>query len=79
MAHQVEHALGPPVLTERQRQVARGVARGLTNDEIGAELGISPRTVKAHTDNLRRKLGVPTRRRIAPAFIALQGQRRPRR
>ncbi|TMK89709.1 MAG: helix-turn-helix domain-containing protein [Actinobacteria bacterium] len=35
MAHQVEHALGPPVLTERQRQVARGVARGLSQREIG--------------------------------------------
>src|ERR671923_213773 len=53
MARQVEHALSPPALTERQRQVASGVARGLTNDEIGAELGISPRTVKAHCDTLR--------------------------
>ena len=79
MARQVEHALSPPALTERQRQVASGVARGLTNDEIGAELGISPRTVKAHCDMLRRKLGVPSRRKIAPAFLALQGHRLPRR
>jgi DNA-binding CsgD family transcriptional regulator len=50
------------------------VARGLTNDEIGAELGISPRTVKAHCDTLRIKLGVPTRRRISPAYLALQGR-----
>jgi DNA-binding NarL/FixJ family response regulator len=79
MARQVEHGLRPPALTERQRQVASGVARGLTNDEIAAELGISPRTVKAHCDTLRSKLGVPTRRRIAPAFLALQGHRLPRR
>jgi DNA-binding NarL/FixJ family response regulator len=74
MAPEVQHALSPPALTERQRQVASGVARGLTNDEIAAELGISPRTVKAHCDTLRRKLGVPTRRRIAPAFLTLQGR-----
>jgi DNA-binding CsgD family transcriptional regulator len=79
MARQVEHALSPPALTERQRQVASRVARGLTNEEIAAELGISPRTVKAHCDTLRQKLGVPTRRRIAPAFLALQGQRPPQR
>jgi DNA-binding CsgD family transcriptional regulator len=79
MARQVEHALSPPALTERQRQVADGVARGLTNDEIAAELGIAPRTVKAHCDTLRIKLGVSRRRQIAPAFLALQGHRLPRR
>jgi DNA-binding CsgD family transcriptional regulator len=71
MAREVEHA---PVLTERQRQVARRVERGLTNEEIAAELGIAPRTVKAHCDLLRRKLGVSKRRLIAPAFRELEGR-----
>jgi DNA-binding NarL/FixJ family response regulator len=74
MAGEVEHAPVRPVLTERQRQVARGVERGLTNDEIATELGISPRTVKAHCDLLRHKLGVSKRRLIAPAFRKLEGR-----
>ena len=74
MPRQEAHAPNPSALTERQRQVARGVERGLTNDEIGAELGISPRTVKAHCDALRQKLGVAKRRLIAPAFRDLEGR-----
>jgi DNA-binding NarL/FixJ family response regulator len=74
MAIEVEHARTPPVLTERQRQVASALERGLSNEEIAAELGIAPRTVKAHCDNLRRKLGVRKRRLIVPACRALEGR-----
>jgi DNA-binding NarL/FixJ family response regulator len=74
MARQEAPKHNPVALTDRQRQVARGVERGLTNDEIGAELGISPRTVKAHCDTLRQKLGVAQRRLIAPAFRDLEGR-----
>ena len=72
MAIEVEHARTAPVLTERQRQVAHALERGLSNAEIAAELGISPRTVKAHCDSLRRKLVVRKRRLIAPAYRALE-------
>jgi DNA-binding NarL/FixJ family response regulator len=74
MASEVEHAHTRPVLTERQRQVARALERGLSNEEIAAELGIAPRTVKAHCDSLRRTLGVPKRRQIVPAFRHLEGR-----
>ena len=74
MAAQVEHARTRPALTERQRQVARALERGLSTEEIAAELGIAPRTVKAHCDSLRRKLGVPKRRLIVPAFRHLEGR-----
>jgi DNA-binding NarL/FixJ family response regulator len=74
MAIQVEHARTRPVLSERQRQVARGLERGLSSEEIAAELGIAPRTVKAHCDSLRRTLDVPKRRLIVPAFRALEGR-----
>ena len=74
MARQGAPTPNPAALTDRQRQVARGVERGLTNNEIGAELGISPRTVKAHCDALRQKLGVAKRRLIAPAFRELEGR-----
>jgi DNA-binding NarL/FixJ family response regulator len=52
----------PPidVLTARERDVLEGIARGLTNKEIAAELGISHRTVETHRESLMRKLGIRT-------------------
>jgi DNA-binding NarL/FixJ family response regulator len=47
-------------LTGRERQVLLGIAQGHTNREIGAQLGISARTVESHRENLMRKLGVRT-------------------
>ena len=44
-----------------------------SNEEVGLELGISPRTAKAHSDILRRKLGVPRRRQIPIAYRSLTG------
>jgi len=64
----------PIGLTERQRQVVALIAAGCSNDEVGARLGISPRTAKAHCDVLRQKLGVPRRRQIPAAFRALTGE-----
>lgn len=45
-------------LSEREREVLRLIARGLTNKEIGRELGLSPRTVENHRAHLFDKLGV---------------------
>jgi ATP/maltotriose-dependent transcriptional regulator MalT len=61
------------LITQRQRQVIQLIAAGLSNDELGHELGISPRTVKAHCDVLRQKLGVPRRRQIPLAYRLLTG------
>lgn len=49
-----------PALSPREREVLIRVARGLTNKETAAELGISTRTVEAHRDSLSRKLGIRT-------------------
>ena len=43
-------------LTRREREVLIRVARGRTNKEIAAALGISPRTVETHRDGIARKL-----------------------
>jgi DNA-binding NarL/FixJ family response regulator len=51
-----ESTLPPSELTNRERQVLAGIARGLLNKEIAAELGISVRTVESHRDSLTRKL-----------------------
>jgi ATP/maltotriose-dependent transcriptional regulator MalT len=60
-------------ITERQREVVVLIAAGCSNDEVGERLGISPRTVKAHCDVLRQKLGVARRRQIPVAYLTLTG------
>lgn len=47
-----------PALTAREQEVLALVAAGLSNDQIGARLTISPRTAKKHRENIRLKLGV---------------------
>lgn len=47
-----------PALTTREREVLALVAAGLSNEQIGARLAISPRTAKKHRENIRLKLGV---------------------
>jgi DNA-binding CsgD family transcriptional regulator len=48
-------------LTARQTEVLRLVAAGYSNQRIAESLGISPRTVKAHLENVRLRLGVHSR------------------
>jgi len=45
-------------LTEREREVLRRIAEGLSTKEIAARLEISARTVETHRANLMRKLGL---------------------
>lgn len=56
-------------LTNRQLEIARLIAEGLTYDEMGERLGISPRTVKAHTDVIRLKLGGLGKKRDIPRVL----------
>ena len=63
----------PSLITARQRQVIELIAQGLSNEELSVELGISPRTAKAHCDVLRQKLGVPRRRQIPLAYRVWTG------
>jgi DNA-binding CsgD family transcriptional regulator len=60
--------------TERQLQVVELIAAGCSNEEIGKRLGLSPRTAKAHSDALRRKLGVAKKRQIPAAYRLVTGQ-----
>jgi non-specific serine/threonine protein kinase len=48
-------------ITPREYQVLALLDEGLTNNEIAARLGVSPRTVQAHTQALLRKLDVGSR------------------
>lgn len=51
-------------LTEREREILVLVARGLTNDDIGADLFISPATVKTHLARIMAKLGAHDRAQL---------------
>jgi DNA-binding NarL/FixJ family response regulator len=58
------------VLTEREREVVRLVATGLSNEEIARELVISPLTAKTHITRAIAKLGV--RDRVQLVIIAFE-------
>jgi two-component system, NarL family, response regulator YdfI len=57
-------------LTEREREILQGVARGERSKEIAARLGISIRTVGAHLASIHTKLGVDSR--ASAVAIALE-------
>lgn len=48
-------------LTQRQRDVLTGMARGLSNKRIAQELGLAEKTVKAHITVVLRVLGASNR------------------
>ncbi|CAM3801102.1 AAA family ATPase [Smaragdicoccus niigatensis] len=54
----------PGGLTNRQLDVARLIARGLSNNEIAARLYISPKTADHHVSAILMKLGLASRRAI---------------
>lgn len=66
-------------LTAREREVVAGLIRGLTNKQIGLELGISHRTVEIHRARSMRKLGTPTLAALLAAVLPQRAriERRP--
>jgi DNA-binding NarL/FixJ family response regulator len=61
-----------PALSEREAEVARLVAKGLTNRQIAERLVISERTAENHVQHILGKLGFATRSQIA-AWSARSG------
>jgi DNA-binding NarL/FixJ family response regulator len=51
-------------LTPRQQQVLQGLRFGMTNKDIAAQLAVSERTVKAHVQELMRRLGASNRTQV---------------
>ncbi len=68
----------PPSLTARQHQVALGVERGLGNEQIAQELGISVKTVEKHLTEIHRRWAVRTRTGVARLVRALPTTRAQR-
>ncbi|HSZ40378.1 MAG TPA: AAA family ATPase [Trebonia sp.] len=52
-------------LTDRECEVLRLLARGMSNREIGAELFITPKTASVHVSNILAKLGAASRTEAA--------------
>ncbi|WP_373378870.1 response regulator [Cupriavidus nantongensis] len=68
-------AAGPlDALTPRERDILRGIGRGLANKEIAAQLGVSVRTVETHRLNLKRKLGIEGRAGLVKYAVETLGE-----
>jgi HD-GYP domain-containing protein (c-di-GMP phosphodiesterase class II) len=60
----------PAGLTEREVEVLRSMAAGLTNRQVGERLSISSRTAEHHVQHVYAKIGVSTR--AAAALFAME-------
>ena len=65
-----------PAITDRETDVLRLVAKGMTAKQIGARLGLSHRTVETHVQNTLRKLQLHNRSQLVRYAIE-QGLDRP--
>jgi DNA-binding NarL/FixJ family response regulator len=75
----VRPELSPPemdLLTDREREVVALVAQGLTNDEIAAELVVSPATARTHVSRAMIKLHARDRAQLV-VFAYQSGLVRP--
>ena len=61
VAERVSKGMTLASLTLRERQVLQALFQGLTNKQIGAELGVTERTAGFHVSGLLAKLGAKTR------------------
>ena len=64
LADQPEPGGAAPALTERETEVLRLVAKGLTARQIGERLRLSHRTVESHVQNTLRKLQLHNRAQL---------------
>jgi len=57
-------------LTPREQEITRGVSRGLSNQEIAADLFLSPHTVRDHLKAIFAKVGVASRGELVAKLFA---------
>jgi DNA-binding NarL/FixJ family response regulator len=62
------------LLTQREHELALYVGNGLNNKKIAVKLGITERTVKAHLNNIFKKLGITSRVQLA---LAIEQEKTP--
>lgn len=59
-------------LSEREQEVLKLVAAGMTDNAIGEELFISPSTVRSHLDRIKEKTGLRRRAELTRLAIELR-------
>lgn len=64
-SHEATTGVPTEPLTEREIEVLRSLARGLTNEQIGKRLQISEATVRTHVSHVLAKLGMANRTQAA--------------
>jgi len=65
------HELARLGLTAREAEICRSVARGQSNTEIAATLGVSPRTVEKILEAIFSKLKINSRMMLAPKIAEM--------
>jgi DNA-binding NarL/FixJ family response regulator len=65
LVRKIRAPASPETLTERETDVLRAVARGLSNKEIAELLSVTEKTIKTHVSNILSKLELPSRTRAA--------------
>jgi DNA-binding NarL/FixJ family response regulator len=68
LAFQARHlatARTPAPISERELEVVRLVARGLSNEEVAAHLGLSRKTVEAYLSSIYERIGFASRTELA--------------
>jgi DNA-binding CsgD family transcriptional regulator len=63
------HQFGKPVLSAREREVARMILQGHSSESIGLHLGISVTTVKTHRKHAYAKLNISTQSELLSLFL----------
>jgi DNA-binding CsgD family transcriptional regulator len=63
--------VAPAGMSKREIEAARLVARGFSDDEIAAELGISPSTAHKHVEAGRKRLNAKSRAHMAALSVSL--------
>jgi DNA-binding NarL/FixJ family response regulator len=65
LVREVRTPENPETLTDRENDVLKLIAGGMSNKEIARELGIGEKTVKTHVSNILGKMGVLSRTQAA--------------
>jgi DNA-binding NarL/FixJ family response regulator len=60
-------------LTKRERQIVTEIAMGSDTNQIGADLHISPETVRTHVRNAMSKLNARTRAQLVALVMSTDG------
>ena len=60
-----------PGLTPREREILQLVASGLSAKQVAQEIGIAPRTVERHIENLRHKMRARNKTHMIAKAVAL--------